>query len=320
MYTQLKNIVILDPQWLVDSFKTIVSAKQFRDHRHQKEWDILHKDGIVDKMFIYNIWKEMEKERFFELREDLILLMNTMDLISSPRQYNEDGQHILSPYFVVPCMLQTAPADFLKNYRRIANQTNHPLMFQFEYNFLPSATMYRLLSTCIMQYGDSEESKAIVFCDAAVFRVYKQHYLTLETTDCTIIANVITSGNHKPDVGVCQAIREFLEDTLKCTTAAQRTTTKYSMLVACGKTETNVITWLKWNDLVGKSTIVCKHQESNLTHIVTTGEILQEWMVMTVNKHIIDTMFFVNKEVYIKESVIRIILISCTSINLQIII
>jgi len=281
----LQNLVILDAQWLVDSLKTIISAKRFRDHRYRRQWDRLHKEGIVEKEFIYSVWKDYEKDRFLEFNEQLILLMNTMDLISSPRQYNRDGKHVASPYFVVPCMLQTAPTDLLQKYWSSATHSNFPLKFEFEYSFLPSATVYRLLSTCILQYGDSDESKPTVYCDAAVFRVYKSRYLTLDITAAYIIANVISFEEDRPDAGVSQGVREFLDDTLKCITVAQKTTSKYEISVACVKDGKTSSSWPKWNDIIKGKTVLCKSHGKEPPHIVKTEEIKKQWLVMKVGEN-----------------------------------
>jgi len=283
----MKDIVILETQWLADSLKTIITAERFRDQRYRKEWKVLHTKGIVDKKFIESVWKDFKSEKFFEFKDHLIQLMTRVDLLSSPRRYNENGSHDNSPYFIVPCMLHSSRDDFLQQYHENATHSNQPLAFEFEYSFLPMSTAYRLLAICIMEYGESDKSEINIYCDAAVFEVYPQHYLTLEFTSSSVIANILTFGKKYADVGVSQGVREFLDDTLKCITTSQKISINYSLSVGCGKTNAETQKWLLWDELLEKREIICKH---NPPHVVNTDMLLQQWLVIKVS----DKGFFIH--------------------------
>jgi len=275
------GIVILDAQWLADSIGVIIRAKRFGGKQHRKEWDLLHEKSIVEKRFIDSIWRECEAEHFFEFKDQLIKLMEIFDLIVIPRQYNEYHQHVLPSYFVVPCMMHAAQVHYLQTYFTDASYINHPLMFKFEDNFLPPATYLRLLANCIRQYGYTENPNVTVFADAAIFRVYKQHHLCLEITKSSIIANVISLSENHSDVGVNQGVREFLDNTLKCITTAQRTTMKYEVVAAYDKDGKPRSSWLKWKDLINVSTKECEGHGS-YSSIGEIGQILQQWIVSRV--------------------------------------
>jgi len=276
----LNDLVILEAQWLADSLKTIITAQRFRDQRYRKEWDILHKKGIVYKEFIESVWRDFKSERFYEFKDHLIQLMTRMDLLSRPRQYNDKGNHIIAPYFIVPCMLKSAPDGFLQQYHENATHSNQPLGFEFEYSFLPMSTAYRLLATCIVEYGESDQSKINIYCDAAVFKVYPQHYLTLEFTSSSVIANILTFEKLYADVGVCQGVREFIDDTLKCITTSQKTSINYSLSVGCDKNNAETQKWLPWDELQEKPAMICEH---NPPHVVKTDMILKQWLKLKVS-------------------------------------
>jgi len=277
----LQNMIILDVQWLIDSLTLIITADCFRDPKYTKEWEMLTKKGIVYKEFMEEVWKGNTKERFYEFKDQLILLMIKTDLIASPRQYDEKRQHTKSPYFVIPCMLQRAPSD-LQIYTDEQTYTCPTLLFQFENEFLPTATVYRLLAICIMEYGGFESSTTTVFSDSAVFTVFVDHMLFLEFTDVSIKAIVYNTYGESPKVEICQGIREFLEDTLTHIITAQRTTTKFDTKVAWNH-ECNGLCQLKWCDLVGKLEIQCADITHIPRHVVRTEEVLRYWQVTRVS-------------------------------------
>jgi len=110
----VSDIVILDAQWLVDSLKLVITARRFRNKTNRKDWDVLHEKGILNKKFMFSVWEEHKEKRFFELRDQLIVLMESLDLISSPKLYDVKGQQTEASYFVVLCMLSTASEDVLR--------------------------------------------------------------------------------------------------------------------------------------------------------------------------------------------------------------
>jgi len=279
----LQDMIILDAQWLIDSLKTIITAEIFRDSKYKKEWNQLNEKGIVTKQFVELIWRENATERFYEFKDQLLLLMVKMDLLSSPRKYDENGQHITSSYYVVPCMLQLAPSNFLLMYKDDRTSLCPALIFQFEDDFLPKATVYRLLATSVMQYGESDSSNTMVYSDAAVFKVFKDHFLVLEVADSYLEATVMYSGEGVINVEVCQGVREFIEDILTCIIKAQHTATNYITLVKMRNIEKCQIARLKWNDLLIKTEITCRDDTHKPRHLVMTNDILRHWLILTVS-------------------------------------
>jgi len=238
----LKELIILDAQWLIDSFKSIITSSAFRKaSQFKKGWDMLHACGILYTDFIENVWKNDTVNRFYEFQDKLILLLERLDLISSPRCYDDLGGHVIVPYFVVPCMLSTMQSHFVSIHRNKALAWTFPLAFEFIHHFLPSATVHRLFATCILRYPHIEGE---VYCDAEIFKVDEQHNMILQFTVQRIIVEVVNISRTTTDSEICQGVREFLLDTLKSIVFAQRKLLTFETKLSCSKYEPYA--WLNW--------------------------------------------------------------------------
>jgi len=279
----IDDIVILDPQWLVDSFKAIITAKQFRDNKDAVDsHKLLHEEGILKEYLMDYLWrKKKSQDRFLEFKDQLTLLMEKLDLISRPMSYNE-GTHINPDYYIVPCMLSTVNDEDLSEYKKLDESEKNFLVFEFQNKFLPSATVHRLLATCIERFGEKVKGKnkktKDVYCDAAVFEVYDGHYLLLEIKHPRIIAYVNTIEGVVRDIGVCQGIREFLGNTLECITGSQRSEVKYELKVPCGKTDYGL---LKWKDIQRPEDPICTDHNKKPGHKVKRSDIRNMWQVVS---------------------------------------
>jgi len=286
----LRNLVILDPQWLIDSLKIIITAECFWLRDYKNELKKLKDTGIIPRHVIEQIWEKKGTERFYEFREQLMVLMSKLDLISNPKMYDDTGKQITSPDVVVPCMLSSAPNGFLQEYRKETKSKNIPLVFSFHDDFLPSAIVYRLLAACNMHYEMKAESETItIFCDAAVFKMRDNHFLILEYRGCNIIADVLSFGKGITDVGICQGVREFLDNTLKCIIAPHKTFMKYTLHVSCGKgVEFGEYALVKWDSILEHKQDEqeqCHGHRPKPPHDVHFHDIKEHWLVKVSKSH-----------------------------------
>ncbi|XP_077976934.1 uncharacterized protein LOC144432566 [Glandiceps talaboti] len=77
---QLQDLVILDPQWLVDVFKSIITVKAYQDQDRQcrKYWDVLDSKGILDMRLVDSVWCKLG---LLEYKDILLDIMQRFDLI-----------------------------------------------------------------------------------------------------------------------------------------------------------------------------------------------------------------------------------------------
>ena len=100
---QLQNILIIDPQWLVDAFKALITAHEFLDHRQLNANMLKHlKIGTVSSTALEILWHGNDVE-------SLKALMIKFHLMLPLVQSNSNDQT-----FLIPCMLPKTRFDVYK--------------------------------------------------------------------------------------------------------------------------------------------------------------------------------------------------------------
>ncbi|XP_030844783.1 probable serine/threonine-protein kinase qkgA [Strongylocentrotus purpuratus] len=86
----LRDMVILNPQWLIDVFKQVITILDpaERDGIVSDAWTTLEEDGILEDRLIQHVW-----QGFLEQKEALVKLMTKFDLIcEAPVERLQQGQ------------------------------------------------------------------------------------------------------------------------------------------------------------------------------------------------------------------------------------
>ena len=121
---ELMNMVILDPQWLIDLFRKVITVKPYdptADERYLEEmWTKLETDGILDDKLLQIVWSPLLKK---ETTKNLIAVMEKFSLVCSLPSVDNQKQ------FLVPSMLMSHPDE-------VANKLLHeafipPLFIRF---------------------------------------------------------------------------------------------------------------------------------------------------------------------------------------------
>ncbi|XP_013407220.1 uncharacterized protein LOC106171421 [Lingula anatina] len=162
----LREIVILDPQWLIDAFKSIITLKEFHKEVHGKNgisrtyWEILDRRGILHEELVDMIWEE--EDRLIRYKIVILQLMQSFDLIcplkrdfrENPRVYqptksnqaDETDLASSSQTFFVPCLLSSPSASDI-----IPDKSRDVSALYFRFSFLPNGLFYRLVA-CAAQF------------------------------------------------------------------------------------------------------------------------------------------------------------------------
>ena len=96
----LRDVVITDPQWLVDSFKTLITAEEFLNSRNLEPRILQElKKGTVSRRSLDVLWKGNDIDFLIQLlvKFNLILPLESMTGTSTT--------------FIIPCMLPPQRAD-----------------------------------------------------------------------------------------------------------------------------------------------------------------------------------------------------------------
>ena len=77
----LSKVVILDPQWLVDVFKKVITVKPYdpKEKKFLKLWSKLESEGILDEQLLAHVWDPLFKDK--QTSESLIGIMERFSLL-----------------------------------------------------------------------------------------------------------------------------------------------------------------------------------------------------------------------------------------------
>ena len=136
---ELKDMVVLDTQWLIDVFKKVITVKPY----HWKEkpfvdlWCRLEKEGILEEKLLEHVWKPLILHK--ETSESLIAIMERFSLLCSWPLPDVSG----NKQYLVPSMLKSHPPEAVMNLVSTAHMPS--LVLKFESGKVPSGLFPRLV-------------------------------------------------------------------------------------------------------------------------------------------------------------------------------
>ncbi|XP_052096102.1 uncharacterized protein LOC127731168 [Mytilus californianus] len=233
----LCNTIILKPQWLVDMFKRIVTAKPPNDkwNLSKDKWKMLNEKGKLDESLIDSLWKDVIDDKPL-----LLGLMEKFDLICE----------CLSIESEVGCTGKTKsrlfyiPSRLVNSLHSNTDQTlykPHPkhAVFYFNFNkYLPEGLYHRIITRTIRWCQESTGKEPHSMTRNAVrFYLDPEHDFVLELLprklySIKVVLIRVTDINEQPDteteekdeeieekvyipnISVCAKLRNYLESTL----------------------------------------------------------------------------------------------------------
>jgi tetratricopeptide (TPR) repeat protein len=162
---ELRQLVIIDPQWIVDAATKFVRDKRFHHHDLKTDSELRTKygesctrllnHGILEESLLNFLWN---KESSDSIREFLLLLMLDMNLIC--KWYGGDDGTTTNKY-LVPSILDMDPS--LRTLPEEDDPPIHPTAsfeFDFSKTFLPSGLFSRFLALTAAHASTMENSRA----------------------------------------------------------------------------------------------------------------------------------------------------------------
>ncbi|XP_044173306.1 uncharacterized protein LOC114955872 [Acropora millepora] len=192
---ELNKLVVLDPQWLIDVFKAVITVKPFHQHERgfKGMWLKLERYGILDEKLLRHAWGQIVEEH--HTFESLIAIMEKFSLLCSWSSSDEP----CSKKYLVPSMLRCHPPQEIT--KLIASARLPSVFLKFESGQVPSNLFPRLV-TQFLQWGKNE------FWSTANPQLYKNfaRFYTAEDENCSVlllchsslIEIVVHGGNVRP--------------------------------------------------------------------------------------------------------------------------
>ncbi|XP_056006520.1 uncharacterized protein LOC125658133 isoform X2 [Ostrea edulis] len=299
----LDDIIILNPQWLVDAFKCLITSDKFLGiSQSDSLLREMKENGHLSNEMIETLWSEKEDNSYLENKEHIIKILERMDIISRPRRYLQGGETVQETCtFLVPCMMNSDSSNVRGKW--LTSTNNMPALgFHFKDEFMPPAVFYRLLAACMAKFPAVEQNDIpLVFADTAVFRLDKLNFLLLTHDEFLIRARVLTfPSGARQGSSIHYTIKKFLEESLtiileiytSCTACPDHKLTKkcadckkcnanfpFRIVVQCSYCSSPDKTYKglhQWEDLESNESVVCADHDDEV-HIIESDDILSYW-------------------------------------------
>ena len=104
---ELKDIIILDPQWLIDLFRKVITVKPYElvsdEEQYEELWEELENDGILNGKLIEIVWGPLINNK---TKDSLIAIMEKFSLLC-----HLPSQDKVKQLYLVPSMLMSLSED-----------------------------------------------------------------------------------------------------------------------------------------------------------------------------------------------------------------
>ena len=174
--TALSNFVVLDPQWLVNVFKTVITVKPYdpEESKFKELWLQLESTGILDEKLLEHVWGPLLSQE--ETCPSLLAIMEKFSLLCPwPCSNASSGKQ-----YLVPSMLMSHPPKEIM--KLVASAQIPSLFLRFQSGQVPPGFFPRLVLQ-FFQWGQDE------FWSAENPQLYADfaRFYTSADDDCSVI-------------------------------------------------------------------------------------------------------------------------------------
>ena len=284
----LRDYVILDPVWLIDALKAVITADQFaiRSPKQADKWIRFCETGIINQSTIIAIFKEnTDDPALFENYEHILRLMEKFLFIASPieltssLEYNGDTNIKKDVEYIVPSMVQKQIDTKLTTSPEGLSSTTVFCLVSRN-NFLPSAVFHKLLAKCISKWQIVEQNgQKQIFCDVCKFNLDQQrHYkLTVFSIQHAVHAKIISYIDMaRPQPAVCKLVHEFLVENLRQILTSMGFSDEFRTCIQCPQFSTiKSGGYLDTEVMDNQEFVTC--DECQLSHVMRTVDLIGCW-------------------------------------------
>ncbi|XP_045173248.2 uncharacterized protein LOC123534863 [Mercenaria mercenaria] len=200
----LSEHIVLDPQYLIDAFKCIITAERFctNDPDIRPLWKILHTEGRLKKALIDKQWRKDADKMFIKHKEILISFLTKHHIISEATRFDDSTQQSLRlGWFVVPSLLKARLPQEMQLFLIDKKQTSVRFVLVFENSTIVSTVYHRLMAALIGKWPIAQfGTKVLISKDKCVVRLNTDHAGLAEMGFDTI---ELTGVSLRPSAIVC---------------------------------------------------------------------------------------------------------------------
>lgn len=275
---ELSGSIVLDPQWIIDAFKSLITAKKFAKlHSTLRPlWTELQEKAMLKDELINRIWEAENDGAFMNDRDVLLSHMEKLDIIARPKITPEDGSIVTVDFYFVPSLLRRQGNNKIIKPVPGSKSCTPNLCFVFDEGFLPPMIFQRMLGACLSRYAlFSPGGEVQMFCDVGMFKLDSCHCFVYRIEDNIMKLLVTNMVNETVKAALCDKLRRFLSLQLERELCRYQQNTPFSVCIECEMPDRTTNELLNCKELLKLEKMPCyAHKES---HVVNADIILQSW-------------------------------------------
>ena len=137
--SELNDVVVLDPQWLIDVFKKVITVRPYhwKEKQYLDLWCKLEREGILEEKLLRHVWSSLIPKTG---TYGLIAIMEKFSLLC-PWPLQKDGS--CGKQYLVPSMLKSLPPKVISDL--VASAQIPSLFLKFQTGQVPAGFFPRLV-------------------------------------------------------------------------------------------------------------------------------------------------------------------------------
>lgn len=281
----LNKYVVTRPQFLVDAFKRIITARWFCrwTQNARQSWKRLTSEAILERSLLDEVWREGNTSDFLEYREVLLKFLERHRILAEVRQIDEDTGKIqnLGKYMIPSMLRRELNGDTEKEFLTEKTFTQTVLGLELESEVI--ATVYTKATAAILgKWPPLEYNEQIqMYPNAGFYRLDLQHAGIAKRCESSIELTVVSlCPPNRPDRIVCDRFRRYVEMVIRYEFRKQQSKQNrmpYRHYIKCNNTDHNGIGSRKSHyidDIINQVKVCCP---DNKSHPIVVSQAISEW-------------------------------------------
>lgn len=174
----LNSLVILDPQWLIDVFKKVITVQPYvhKNKEVKERWHKLETTGILDETLLQHVWGPLIDHQDMHVFEGLVAIMEKFSLLCP---WPVPDSSCTKEYLVPSMLMSYPPQDIIK---LVASARIPSLFLRFKSGQVPPGLFPRL----ILQFFHLSKTEFWSPVNPQLYLNFARFY-TFEDQDCSVV-------------------------------------------------------------------------------------------------------------------------------------
>ncbi|VDI59317.1 Hypothetical predicted protein [Mytilus galloprovincialis] len=157
-FKDIPEYIILNPKWLVDAFRCVVSDKIEKHIENVFDWNILQESGKISRELMFELFERVPKLQFKTFGDHILKVMEKFDIIIKP-EMQENREEGMS-YYIPSMVTNNSTIEDIKTYFKLdnTNSKSSPWLI-LEFAFLPLAFFNHVFFDYIRKYEVCKDRK-----------------------------------------------------------------------------------------------------------------------------------------------------------------